>query len=444
MTRRDPNAASRRLLIAAIIFGLFVVFDIVLFGWLILDSLSQREIEKVLLETRREAEPVAQELAEQAERHDGDLFVVMSVAEETRTYIDNLLSQRQIVRRIEIRDRDGAVVYGPQWEHQDLPVESPQVPRVETGESTDGLPLPGVSGSPFDAIEVPIGDVGTLVIGVSEEEVQKRIGVLRRDLIRQASVIGALTLFLLLVAFVTIWKLFQRSRQLEEQALEAERLAYVGTLASGLAHEIRNPLNSLNLNMQMLEEEARETGISKSQLRLLSLTRSELGRLERLATDFLSYARPRPLERQEMPAVDMLEQVRQVLAAEALDEGVTLTVEDLSGGARIAVDTGQMSQLLLNLAKNALAAVEDVGDGHVEMRSRRRDDRVLLEVQDNGHGIAQDEQEKIYDLFYSTRKGGTGLGLAVVQRITETHDGALELDSTVGEGTCVRVVLPGA
>lgn len=443
MTRRDPNAASRRLLIAAIVFGLFVIFDIVLFGWLILDSLSQREIEKVLLETRQEAEPVAQELAERAEQHDGDLFVVMSVAEETRTYIDNLLSQRQIVRRIEIRDRDGAVVYGPQWEHLDLPVESQQVPRVETGERADGLPVPGVSGSVLDAVEVPIGDVGTLVIGVSEEEVQKRIGVLRRDLIRQASVIGTLTLFLLVVAFLAIWKLFQRSRQLEEQAHEAERLAYVGTLASGLAHEIRNPLNSLNLNMQMLEEEARETGISKSQLRLLSLTRSELGRLERLATDFLSYARPRPLERQEMAAVDMLEQVRQVLAAEALDEGVTLTVVDHSGGARIAVDTGQMSQLLLNLAKNALAAVEEVGDGQIEMCSRRRDDHVLLEVQDNGHGIDQDEQEKIFDLFYSTRKGGTGLGLAVVQRITETHDGALELESTPGRGTCVRLVLPG-
>lgn len=444
MTRRDPNAASRRLLVAAIVFGLFVIFDIVLFGWLILDSLSQREIEKVLLETRQEAEPVAQELAERAEQHGGDLFVVMSVAEETRTYIDNLLSQRQIVRRIEIRDRDGAVVYGPQWEHLDLPVESQQVPRVETGERADGLPVPGVSGSVLDAVEVPIGDVGTLVIGVSEEEVQKRIGVLRRDLIRQASVIGTLTLFLLVVAFLAIWKLFQRSRQLEEQAHEAERLAYVGTLASGLAHEIRNPLNSLNLNMQMLEEEARETGISKSQLRLLSLTRSELGRLERLATDFLSYARPRPLERQEMAAVDMLEQVRQVLAAEALDEGVTLTVVDHSGGARIAVDTGQMSQLLLNLAKNALAAVEEVDNGQIEMCSRRRDDHVLLEVQDNGHGIDQDEQEKIFDLFYSTRKGGTGLGLAVVQRITETHDGALELESTPGQGTCVRLVLPGA
>lgn len=443
MSRRKPNLTSRRLLIAAVVFGLFVVFDIVLFGWLILDSLSQREIEEVLLETRQEAEPIARELAERAQQHDGDLFVVLSVAEETRTYIDDVLSQREIVRRIEIRDREGAVVYGPQWEHEDVPVETPNVPRVETGERSDGLALPDALGSNLDAVEVPIGDVGTLVIGVSEEEVQKRIGMLRQDLIRQASLIGALTISLLVIAFLTIWKLFQRSRRLEEQAHEAERLAYVGTLASGLAHEIRNPLNSLNLNMQMLEEEARETGISQSQLRLLSLTRSELGRLERLATDFLSYARPRPLERQQVPAVQMLDKVRQVLAAEAEADGVALTVQDLSDGAYIAVDPAQMSQLLLNLAKNALAAVEGIDDGCVEMLSMRRDRGVVLEVQDNGHGISDDELEKIFDLFYSTRKGGTGLGLAVVQRIAEIHDGELEIDSSPQMGTRVRLVLPG-
>ncbi len=442
MAKRDPNLTSRRLLIAAVVFGLFVIFDIILFGWLILDSLSQREIEEVLLETRQEAEPLARQLAERAQEHGGDLFVVLSVAEETRTYIDNVLSQRQIVRRIEIRDRDGAVVYGPQWEEEDLPVETGNVPRVETGERSDGLALPKPSGSILDAVEVPIGDVGTLVIGVSEEEVQKRIGVLRKDLIRQASVIGALTICLLIVAFLAIWKLFQRSRRLEEQALEAERLAYIGTLASGLAHEIRNPLNSLNLNMQMLEEEARETGISSSQLRLLSLTRSELARLEGLATDFLSYARPRPLERQQMPAVDVLDQVRQVLSAEAEAQGAVITVDDVSQGAHVVVDPAQMSQLLLNLTKNALAAVATVDSPVVAMRSLRRDQKVVLEVHDNGHGIAAEERDKIFDLFYSTRKGGTGLGLAVVQRIAEIHDGELEIDSEPGVGTTVRLVLP--
>lgn len=444
MARRNTNLTSRRLLIAAVVFGLFVVFDIILFGWLILDSLSQREIEEVLLETRKEAEPLARQLAERAQEHGGDLFVVLSVAEETRTYIDNVLNQREIVRRIEIRDRDGTVVYGPQWEEQELPLETSKVPRVETGKGSDGLVVTDASGSILDAVEVPIGDVGTLVIGVSEEEVQKRIGVLRKDLIRQASVIGALTISLLVMAFLTIWKLFQRSRRLEEQALEAERLAYVGTLASGLAHEIRNPLNSLSLNMQMLEEEARETGISSSQLRLLSLTRSELARLESLATDFLSYARPRPLEREDLAAVEVLDKVRQVLAAEAEAQGAALTVEDASQGARIAVDPAQMSQLLLNLAKNALAAVDACDAPLVAMRSLRRDQQVILEVKDNGHGIPEDEQQKIFDLFYSTRKGGTGLGLAVVQRIAEIHDGTLEIDSQPGVGTTVRLVLPSA
>src|SRR6202049_5362259 len=97
--------------------------------------------------------------------------------------------------------------------------------------------------------------------------------------------------------------LLRRARRLELQAAEAERMAYVGTLASGLAHEIRSPLNALNLNMQMLEEEIAEQapGTMPTGRRLLSITRSEIDRLQRLGTDFLAYAKPRPLELQETP-----------------------------------------------------------------------------------------------------------------------------------------------
>ena len=110
-------------------------------------------------------------------------------------------------------------------------------------------------------------------------------------------------MLLLISAYVVVWLVLRRSQRLEVQAAEAERLAYLGTLASGLAHEIRNPLNSLNLNMQMLEEEIDEHGSAPTGKRLLSITRSELSRLERLVTDFLAYAKPRPLELEEVPAV---------------------------------------------------------------------------------------------------------------------------------------------
>ena len=435
MGRRKPVLTSRRLLTASVVFGLFVLFDLVLFGILILNSLSQREIEEVLLEAREEAEPFARRLEEQAEQHGGDLWVVMTVAQETRTDLETMLSEREIVHRIEVRDREGNLVFGPSWNREVVPPDS--VPRIEVDELPE-LPASGFDG--LQAVEIPIGELGSLVIGLSDAEVQKRIGVLRRDLIQQTSVIGGLTLVLLLVAFVAVWRLFHRARDLEEQAIEAEQLATIGTLASGLAHEIRNPLNSLNLNMQMLEEEGRERGVSTSEMRLLGLTRSELGRLERLATDFLSYAKPRPLELEEVPAVEVLERVRAVLDAESRSRRVALEVFDDSSGAKIRADRSQIDQMLHNLVQNALAAAEESDQRpRVELRARRDDATVWVEVSDNGPGIPDEEIERVFELFYSTRKGGTGLGLAIVQRIAQGHGAAIAIDRRPGGGTTFRV-----
>ena len=449
MVRRGGTfLTSRRLVIGSALFALFVLFDLVLFGWLISKSLSQREIEKVLLETREEAEPVAKQLAERAEELDSDLFVVVSVAQETRTYVENVLSQREVVRKVEIRDRDGTVVFGPHWSEEEAPVEPSEVPRIETGSrGSDAISLPNISlpnGTVLDTVEVPIGEFGTLVIGLKEEEVQKRIEALRMDLVRQASLIGLLTMTLLLAAFAAIWKLFLRARDLEEQAQEAERMAYIGTLASGLAHEIRSPLNSLSLNMQMLEEEARDSGKGGSQLRLLSLTRSEIGRLERLATDFLSYARPRENDLVDLPAAVLLERTAAVLAGEVQDQDVELQVLDRSRGARVAVDREQMGQLLLNLAQNAVSAAVESEEGRPEVKltARREGPELVLEVEDNGPGIPPEEQEKVFELFYSTRTGGSGLGLAIVQRIAKGHGSEVEIESREGMGTVMRIRLP--
>jgi signal transduction histidine kinase len=446
MGRRETVLTTRRLVIASVAFGLFVLFDIFLFSWLISSSLSQRELEQALLETRQEAEPLAEALREQAAEHEGDIWVVMSVATETWTYIDDVLNQREIVRKIEIRDRDGRVAFGPYWSRDELEAAGDLVPRVELPESLElpaaGEPGPVPPAGIAEEVEVPIGEFGTLVVGLDNEELQKRIGVLRRDLTRQALVIGLLTVTLLAASFVAVWKLFQRARRSEEQALEAERLAYLGTLASGLAHEIRNPLNSLNLNMQMLEEEARE-GRPGGSRRLLSITRSELARLERLATDFLTYARPQPLELREVPAVELLERVLGVLAGEIQKRGAEVKIEDRSRGARVRVDPQQINQLLLNLTQNALAAGEaGPRPAAVRLAARCRDERVALEVTDNGPGIPPEERERIFDLFYSTKKGGTGLGLAIVQSIARAHGAELEVESAPGRGTTVRLLLP--
>ena len=431
---------ERRLAIAAIVFALFIVFDIALFGWLILDSLSQREIDKIFLEARAEAEPLAKRLEEQALSPGQDLYVAASVVKEETTYIQSFPTYRELIRRFEIRDRDGTVVYQEE-STQELPVGG-GVPRVETGDGDESLEIPTrLPEVELQEVEVAIGDLGTMTVALSGLVLQERIGDLRRDLIRQTSLIGGLTVTLLAGAFAAIWALFQRSRRLEEQAAEAERMAYVGTLASGLAHEIRNPLNSLNLNMQMLEEEVRDQGESGSRARLLSITRSELHRLERLATDFLSYAKPSPLKLEEVPAAELLARAREVMRGEIGERGASVEIDDRSHGAMVLVDRAQINQLLINLMQNALTALPGAAPGKVTLAVRQRGASVEIEVADNGHGIREEDKKRMFDLFFSTRKGGTGLGLAIVARIARAHDAEIEVDSEPGAGTTVRLRL---
>jgi len=456
MERVAKSVSSRRLLIASLVFGLFVLCDIALFGWLIFRSLSAREVQRVLGETQEEAKKLADQIARRADREGKDLYTAVAVEQETQTYIDQMLHQREIVRRVEIRDKNGVLVYEGRGEARMLadaaqgsppaiapPVGSPELqrhvkpaPRVETKITESTVSVPD--------IQVPIGDYGLLQIGISAGALGKRIEVLRHELIRQTTLVGVFSMALLLSAYVAVWLLLRRAQALEVQAAEAERLAYIGTLASGLAHEIRNPLNSLNLNMQMLEEEIDERSAPTGK-RLLSITRNEISRLERLVTDFLAYAKPRPLDLEEMAAVRPLERMRELLAGEIQKRGAAVEIEDRSGGARIKVDSAQMNQLLLNLARNAFAAAEEAGRKPVlKLSAYRQGPAVCLELEDNGVGICAAEQARIFDLFYSTRKGGTGLGLAIVERIARAHGGRVGVRSIQGVGTTVIVELPGA
>ncbi len=458
MLAAPASATRRRLLVGLLLFGLFVLFDIALFGWLIFRSLSQREIERVLLETRSEAEGLARQIEERAERQGNDLFTAVALERETQTYIDSVLRRRDIVRTVEIRDRQGTLVFRITSEYPlrvDPPAQSlpgaPEVPlrlpsnpdvyggREERREETrlEYYDVPRV--------EVPIGNLGQLEIGISDAEISRRTALLRRDLVRQAAWIGLVTVVLLLTAAAALWRLLRRSQRAEARAAEAARMAYVGTLASGLAHEIRNPLNSLNLNMQMLEEEIAAHGRPPSGPRLLAITRSEIGRLERLVSDFLAYAKPRPLEPQDVPAAEALERVREVLAAEAARRGVRLEVVDLAGGARLRADPTQLHQALLNLARNALTAAEEgARPPRVRLTALREGDDVLLEVADSGPGVPPAERPRVFDLFYSTRKGGTGLGLAIVDRIVKAHGGRVTVRSEPGEGAVFTLALPAA
>lgn len=448
--------SSRRLYRIALMFGLVVLADVALFGWLLLDTLSEREMDRALLETREDVEGLARQLAGEARERGEDLFVAIATERETKTYIDSVLRQRDMVRRIEIRDKSDRLVYLIETHVQEpsdtsqpllVPGEIPphweQVP-TETVETFDNVDL-----------EIPIEGFGQIRLGISREQLTARASALRSDLIQQASVVGGVSLALLLAAWAAVLYFARRGEVLEEQAAERERMAYLGTLAAGLAHEIRNPLNSLNLNMQLIAEELGPRGHDSS--RLLAITRDEIGRLERLVTDFLAYARPRPPELVAVAVRPLLERVAALVAAEAEAARASVVVE-ADDSLMVRGDRAQLTQLLLNLAHNAVAAIAAAERPGVVRLTGTRElgpreaGRTVLAVEDDGIGIPEPERERIFEVFFSTKKGGTGLGLAIAERIATAHGGTIEVTSTPAgatsgglnssSGTQVRVVLP--
>jgi signal transduction histidine kinase len=226
----------------------------------------------------------------------------------------------------------------------------------------------------------------------------------------------------------------------ERELVRSERLAAVGKMAAMITHEVRNPLSSIGLNTELLEEEL-EGGPSEAK-DLLHAIHREVDRLTAITEEYLAFARlPKPKLAYEAvnPMVGALAAfVREDLAAKNVELGI-----ELSDGDPIAlIDAAQLRQCLINLVRNATEAVVAKGKGKVTLRTRRAGDRVQIEVEDDGIGIPADVLPRLFDPFFSTKEGGSGLGLALTQQIVKDHGGDLTVDSAVGKGTVFRVAVP--
>ena len=229
----------------------------------------------------------------------------------------------------------------------------------------------------------------------------------------------------------------------EKVAMEADlqrrdRLVSMGALASGVAHEVRNPLNAINLLVQRLEREFEPRAESEEYYRLIRLVRDEIQRVNRIIKDFLALARPPQLRPQEIDLETLVEKAIQVVASRAAVKGLRLAREFEPVG-RIQADPEQLEQVLLNLLGNAVEATEE---GEIRVATRPAEEGVEIVVQDTGAGIPPEHIERIFDLYFTTKPEGTGLGLSMVHRIVSEHGGRIEVQSKVGEGTQFVVRLP--
>jgi signal transduction histidine kinase len=233
-------------------------------------------------------------------------------------------------------------------------------------------------------------------------------------------------------------------RALERRAANAEALSTMGTLALGLAHEIRNPLNAAVLQLTMLargiERHVADEAQRGSMRDRAQIVMSEIKRLGRLLTEFLDLARPRGLARESLPLDDLLDAVVELHAEEAAQRGIAIRRASPARRISIVGDREKLRQVFVNLLVNAMEATPDGGE--VELVARVEGARVIVEIRDTGQGIAEDDLPRLFDPFFTTKPGGTGLGLSIVRKILEQHGGTISLRSRVGMGTTTVVELP--
>lgn len=232
----------------------------------------------------------------------------------------------------------------------------------------------------------------------------------------------------------------------KERLLRSERLAAIGKMAAHVTHEVRNPLSSIGLNAEMLDEELgalSDGGGSVDEARaLLGSIQRELDRLTSVTEEYLRVARlPAPrLDREDLAA--LAADVVAFVAREFASCGVELVMEGADVVTNVAVDEAQVRQALLNLLRNAREACEGVASPRVVVSVRSAHGNAMLEVRDNGRGIPPADRPRLFELFFTTKESGTGLGLALTQQIVVAHGGRIECDDASGGGTVLRIVLP--
>jgi len=235
-----------------------------------------------------------------------------------------------------------------------------------------------------------------------------------------------------------------RARELEFQLHQAEKGAVVGRLAAAIAHEIRNPLNYINLTLDHLRSSFAPADESKRTtfVRLTDQLKTEVARINRHITDFLKYSRPSKLELQQLDIRAEAEDALRLVEGRADECGIETRILQDGALPHVMGDRESLRSVFTNLVINAVEAIDGDG-GSVSIKLSETDQNsVKVEVSDTGHGIAAEDISKVFEPYFSTKETGTGLGLAIVKKAIDDHGGTISVASKEGSGTTFTIILP--
>lgn len=231
--------------------------------------------------------------------------------------------------------------------------------------------------------------------------------------------------------------LFKEQRQRLRRMSRADKLATVGELAAGAAHEIRNPLTAIRSSLQYLESKSPD----ETSRTLLATALRETDRIDGIVSALLAFSRPSEISKERHDLRETIEESLDLIAIQAKKNMVAVSKAVPPEPLLIRADRGQLKQLFLNVFLNAIQAMP--GGGRMGIEARLKDERkALVAVTDSGEGIPEENLDRIFDPFFTTKKGGTGLGLSICYNIVKSHQGEIEVKSKAGQGTTILISLP--
>ncbi len=240
-------------------------------------------------------------------------------------------------------------------------------------------------------------------------------------------------------SYTVVFDDITEKKALEENAKRKEKLSAMGELASGVAHEIRNPINAIGMIAQRLQKEFSPGENNDEFNTITNLLRSEVTRINKIIKQFLDYARPFEVRPAEVDADDYFDRIFQLFQAEADKRKIDFKMFS-TNPCKVRLDPELMQQALMNLVQNAFEASGE--EGKISIHYKCMDDRIEIMISDNGKGIPEDRKKKIFDLYYTSKKDGTGLGLSITQKIIEQHRGTISFESALNKGTTFKILLP--
>jgi PAS domain S-box-containing protein len=230
------------------------------------------------------------------------------------------------------------------------------------------------------------------------------------------------------------------ARAASDQQQRQEKLAALGTLAAGLAHEIRNPLNGAQLHVAFLQRALAKHNTGGELLEAAGVVAEEIKRLARLVAEFLDFARPSALVKHRVAVQTLISRVLELTDGPAKAHGISIAIDTPPQDLEVVADAGKLEQVLLNVVQNAIDALSPSGTGNIVIRARRKPHCVQVEIEDDGPGVSSPDAP-VFDAFFSTKPTGTGLGLAITHRIVTDHGGTVDFESKPGR-TRFRFTVP--